>query len=98
MVDKDHQGYSNSSYVGIDPSAYDVWKSHDYWVVPWMQQEVEKEAVAVGRKIDSGGGGVGGGADGLSSSLSRAPEQTTSWVEWGRPQNSLGTPLTAVGT
>lgn len=57
MVDKDHRGYSNSSYVGIDPNAYGVWKSRDFWVVPWLQEVVEKaEAVA-------GGGSFGGTAD-----------------------------------
>lgn len=46
MVDKDHGGYSNSTYVGIDPSAYDVWKSHDYWVIPWLLENAKQEAIA----------------------------------------------------
>lgn len=65
VVDKGHQGYSNSSYVGIDPDAYDVWKSRDYWVVPWLQQEVEDEVVAGGGSFGGErGSGVGGVGDG----------------------------------
>ena len=64
VVDKDHRGYSNSSYVGIDPNAYDVWKSRDFWVVPWLREAVEKEeSVAGGGSIvgAAGSGVVGAG-------------------------------------
>lgn len=61
VVDEGHEGYSNSSFVGIDPQAYDVWKSHDCWVVPWLQEAGEKEAVvgggSFGGTTHSGGGG-----------------------------------------
>jgi len=36
VVNDRHQGYSNSSYVDLDPLAYDTWKDQDFWVMPWL--------------------------------------------------------------
>lgn len=81
VVDRDHHGFSNSSYVGIDPNAYDVWKSHGYWVVPWLQEQAEEETVAVDASVggtrDSRVGGGGGDAGVFSNPVPLVKEKIT---------------------